>query len=348
MTPALYGLFLLGLLSGTLITMSSTHWLLAWIGLELNTLAMLPLISRYYHPRATEATLKYFLVQTTASTIILFTATLNAWYTGQWTISHPAPTLTTIALTASIMFKLGIAPLHLWYPEVLQGAPMTAALIIATWQKLAPLSLAYMTLHLVSTNFLVIVGVTTIAIGAMTGLIHTQTRKVMAYSSIGHMGWLLIALLLSPKIATLTVMVYITTTTAAFLVLTNTRSNTITTMGTSWPQGPTCLLMMALNLLSLAGLPPLLGFAPKLLIIEDLTHNGLAPLATTMILLGLPALYYYVRLAYFTLLTMPPMTHPMRVMKINRFPPSSPLMTTAALLLATMPLPLIAILYEIV
>nr|ADC54879.1 NADH dehydrogenase subunit 2 [Pristurus rupestris] len=307
MNPTLYMLFLLSLFASTLITMASNHWLLAWIGLELNTLAILPLISTPHHPRATEATTKYFMAQTTASTIILLAGTITAWHTGQWSISQPTHPLTTILLTTAITLKLGIAPLHFWYPDVLQGATMTTALIISTWQKLAPLALLYMT-PLTATNLLLTLGLISITLGGWTGLIHTQTRKLMAYSSIGHMGWLLTALVLDPKLATFTLTMYLLMSTTIFITLMNTETKTITDIATIWPQAPMYTSLTALALLSLGGLPPLTGFAPKWFIIKDLTLHHLTPLATTLALMSLPALYFYVRLTYFTTLTTPPAT----------------------------------------
>nr|ADC54874.1 NADH dehydrogenase subunit 2 [Pristurus abdelkuri] len=343
MNPTLYGIFLLGLLTSTLITMSSNHWLLAWIGLELNTLAVLPLISNPHHPRATEATTKYFMAQTTASTIVLLAGTITAWHSGQWTISHSSPTLTSILLTAAIMMKLGAAPLHFWYPDVLQGTTMLTALVISTWQKLAPLALLYMILYTTPPNLLLTLGLISITVGGWTGLIHTQVRKLMAYSSIGHMGWVLVALVLSPKLATMTMAIYLLMTSTIFIILTNTEAKTIMDIGTIWSQAPIQTTFMALALLSLGGLPPLTGFAPKWLIIKDLTLHHLTPLATLLALMSLPALYFYVRLTYFTMLTTPPTTQ--TTAALWRLKYTTPLTATWPTTLTIFMLPLSATLY---
>nr|ADC54889.1 NADH dehydrogenase subunit 2 [Pristurus sp. TRJ-2009a] len=343
MNPVLYSFFLLTLLLSTTITLSSNHWLLAWLGLELNTLAALPLISSPHHPRATEAATKYFMAQTTASTVILLAGTITAWHTGQWAISNSTPT-TTVLLTTATMLKLGVAPLHFWYPDVLQGATMPTALIISTWQKLAPLALLYMTLYANLPNLLLALGFLSIMVGGGMGLLHTQTRKLMAYSSIGHMGWLLVALALTPKLATLTLMIYLMMTTTIFITLVDTEAKTILDIGTIWPQTPTQTSLTAMTLLSLGGLPPLTGFTPKWLIIKDLTLHHLTPLATTLALLSLPALYFYVRLTYFTTLTTPPTTHTTKL--LWRLPPSTALTTTLPATLTISTLPLTTTLYQ--
>nr|ADC54882.1 NADH dehydrogenase subunit 2 [Pristurus insignis] len=343
MNPTLYGIFLLSLLASTILTMSSNHWLLAWIGLELNTLAMIPLIAQPHHPRATEATTKYFLTQTTASTIILFVATLNAWQTGQWMISLPPSTGMTALLTIAIMMKLGLAPMHFWYPEVLQGATMTTALIISTWQKLAPMALLYMTMNYLPINLLLSLGFIATLIGGWTGLYHTQLRKLMAYSSISHMGWLMVALIINPKLGVLTLMIYLILTAAVFTTLITTSTKTIMDIGTIWPHTPMLASLVTLALLSLGGLPPLTGFMPKLLIIKDLASISLMPLATGLALLSLPALYFYVRCAYFIILTTPPNTHTTMFMwrlKQTMTPTLSLIMTMTILMM-----PLTATLY---
>nr|ADC54886.1 NADH dehydrogenase subunit 2 [Pristurus sokotranus] len=307
MNPSLYMFFLLTLFLSTIITLASNHWLLAWIGLELNTLTMLPLITTPHHPRATEATMKYFMVQTTASTVILLAGAITAWQTGQWALTQPG-SATAILLTLAILFKLGISPVHFWYPEVLQGATMTTALILSTWQKLAPLALLYMILNNLPNNLLLLLGLISVITGSWIGLNQTQLRKLMAYSSIGHMGWLLIALVMNPKLATFTLIIYLLMTTTMFIMMINTTTKTTLDIGTIWPHSPTQASFTMLTLLSLGGLPPLTGFSPKWLIIKDLTLNHLAPLATLLALMSLPALYFYVRLAYFTTLTTPPTT----------------------------------------
>nr|AKV84900.1 NADH dehydrogenase subunit 2 [Cyrtodactylus leegrismeri]AKV84901.1 NADH dehydrogenase subunit 2 [Cyrtodactylus leegrismeri]AKV84902.1 NADH dehydrogenase subunit 2 [Cyrtodactylus leegrismeri] len=306
MSPLIWALLLTSLLTSTLITMSSNHWLLAWLGLELNTLSILPMIMKSHHPRATEAATKYFLIQVTAATMILLASTLNSWQTGHWSISHttPAPTL---LITLAIMLKLGAAPTYMWYPHVLQGVTMNTALVISTWQKLAPLTLLYMTHNHLNHTTLLMLGLASAAIGGWGGLNQTQTRTILAFSSIAHMGWLITAMTMSPSLTTLTMLTYMMTTTATFMPLATT-TKTITDIGTMWPLSPTTLLTTMIMLMSLGGLPPLTGFMPKWLILKELTMAGLPLMATLLLMASLLSLYFYIRLAYLTLLTSPPTT----------------------------------------
>nr|AAR18834.1 NADH dehydrogenase subunit 2 [Strophurus intermedius]ADZ14588.1 NADH dehydrogenase subunit 2 [Strophurus intermedius] len=308
MNPAILLLFSSSLALGSIITMSSTHWLLAWAGLEMNTLAIIPIISKQHHPRATEAATKYFLIQATASALILFSSTMNAWKTGQWDISQLSLPESTILLTFALAMKLGLAPLHFWLPEVLQGSTLPTALIISTWQKLAPITLLAINMNSLNHKTLMILGLVSALLGGWLGLNQTQTRKIMAFSSIAHMGWLFMALTINPNITFITLMTYLLLTTAMFSTLITTTSKTLTDLGTTQPQAPTLLTISMLTLMSLGGLPPLTGFMPKWLILTELVTNNLPLISTIMALSTLPSLFFYLRMSQMTTLTLPPQT----------------------------------------
>nr|ATX74566.1 NADH dehydrogenase subunit 2 [Gehyra nana] len=305
MNPIIWSTLIMSLSISTIITMASHHWMLAWLGLELNTLSILPITMKLGHPRATEATVKYFLIQALAAALILFASTMNAWQTGLWDITNS--TQTTI-ITMAILMKLGTAPVHLWYPEVLQGTTLTTALLISTWQKLAPLSLLYMMHTNLPNNLLLLTGLLSALLGGWAGLNQTQSRKIMAHSSIAHMGWILIALSMTPELTTLTFLTYMIMTTAMFSSLNTSATKTITDMGTAWSSSPMTMTLTLLTLTSLGGLPPLTGFLPKLLILNELTMKSLLPMAMMLALASLPSLFFYIRMAYTTTLTTPPTT----------------------------------------
>nr|QOV08577.1 NADH dehydrogenase subunit 2 [Lygodactylus bradfieldi] len=306
MSPLMWTVMVTSLLTSTTLVLSSHHWMLVWLGLELNTLSIIPIIIKTHHPRATEAATKYFLIQAAAAALILLAGTLNTWQTGQWTLTYTPSISTTMIMVAS-MLKLGLAPIHFWYPDVLQGSTMLTALTISTWQKIAPLAILYMISQSTSTTMLM-VGLTSALIGGWMGLNQTQLRKLLAFSSIAHMGWLMVALTLNPKLATMTFTLYIFTTTTTFLTLTPMAMKTapdLSTANTSYPALATTLM---LSVLSLGGLPPLTGFLPKWLILSELVLQNLTPLATLIALASLPSLYFYLRITYLATLTTPPST----------------------------------------
>nr|AEP04274.1 NADH dehydrogenase subunit II [Microeca fascinans assimilis] len=308
MNPQAKLIFTTSLALGTTITISSNHWITAWAGLEINTLAILPLISKSHHPRSIEAATKYFLTQATASALILFSSMVNAWSTGQWDITQMTHPTACLILTAAISIKLGLVPFHFWLPEVLQGSPLITGLLLSTIMKLPPITLLYMASPSLNSSLLTSMAILSVALGGWMGLNQTQTRKIMAFSSISHLGWMTIILVYSPKLTLLNFYLYTVMTAAVFLTFNSIKALNLSTLMTSWAKTPALNTMLLLTLLSLAGLPPLTGFLPKWLIIQELTKQDMTLAATTISLLSLLSLFFYLRLAYCATITLPPHT----------------------------------------
>nr|ACF08176.1 NADH dehydrogenase subunit 2 [Otus pauliani] len=306
MSPHTKLLTSLSLLLGTAITISSNHWVMAWTGLEINTLAIIPMISKSHHPRAIEAAIKYFLVQATASIMLLFSSTTNAWSSGQWDITQMTHPTSCLILTTAIAMKLGLVPFHFWFPEVLQGTSLTTALLLSTLMKLPPLTLLLLTSHSLNPTLLTTMAISSTALGGWMGLNQTQIRKILAFSSISHLGWMSAIILYSPKLTLLTFYLYATMTTSVFMTFNTTKTTNLSTMMTSWAKAPMLNTTLMVTLLSLAGLPPLSGFLPKWLILQELVNQELTPEATTIAMLSLLGLFFYLRLAYYSTITLPP------------------------------------------
>nr|YP_008082535.1 NADH dehydrogenase subunit 2 [Nematalosa come]AGL45303.1 NADH dehydrogenase subunit 2 [Nematalosa come] len=299
-------LFSLGL--GTTLTFASSHWLLAWMGLEINTLAIIPIMARRHHPRAIEATVKYFLVQATAAAMLLFSSVTNAWMLGQWEISHLShPLACTIAVMA-LALKVGLAPAHFWLPEVLQGITLTAGLALSTWQKLAPLALILQVAENAHPDLLMALAICSTLVGGWGGLNQTQLRKILAYSSVAHLGWMILVTQLAPQMTLLALITYIILTAAAFLTLHKMDATHTITLASTWTKSPALSALACLILLSLGGLPPLTGFLPKWLILQEVATQGLALTAVVVALTALLSLYFYLRLAYVMAMVLTP--HP--------------------------------------
>nr|AHY87181.1 NADH dehydrogenase subunit 2 [Pericrocotus cinnamomeus] len=308
MNPQAKLIFTISLILGTTITISSNHWIMAWTGLEINTLAILPLISKSHHPRAIEAATKYFLVQAAASTLVLFSSMTNAWHTGQWDITQLTHPASCLILTAAISMKLGLVPFHFWFPEVLQGSPLITGLLLSTMMKFPPITLLYMTSSSLNPTLLTTMAILSVAMGGWMGLNQTQIRKIMAFSSISHLGWMTIIIIYNPKLTLLNFYLYTIMTAAVFIALNSIKVLNLSTLMTTWTKTPSLNAILLLTLLSLAGLPPLTGFLPKWLIIQELTKQDMAPVAVIISLLSLLGLFFYLRLAYCATITLPPHT----------------------------------------
>nr|YP_009573265.1 NADH dehydrogenase subunit 2 [Hippocampus camelopardalis]QBF44743.1 NADH dehydrogenase subunit 2 [Hippocampus camelopardalis]UTV01010.1 NADH dehydrogenase subunit 2 [Hippocampus camelopardalis] len=309
MNPYIMPIFFMGLGLGTTITFMSSHWLLAWMGLEINTLAIIPLMAQHHHPRSVEASTKYFLTQATAAAMILFASCTNAWITGQWGINELSHPMSSTIMIMGLALKIGMAPLHTWMPEVLQGLDLTTGLIMSTWQKLAPFSLL---MQMDPNNpMMIAMAVMSTMVGGWGGLNQTQLRKILAYSSIAHIGWMILVLQFSPSLTLITLAIYISMTFSIFNLFKLNKTTSINSLAMSWSKSPTATALAPLILLSLGGLPPLTGFGPKWMILSELTKQELNTIATITALSALLSLYFYLRLSYAMTLTLSPSTIPM-------------------------------------
>uniref|UniRef100_I6LBK4 NADH-ubiquinone oxidoreductase chain 2 n=3 Tax=Desmognathus TaxID=43045 RepID=I6LBK4_9SALA len=335
MSPYALSMLISSLSTGTIITFISNHWFLAWIGLELNTLAIIPIMSKMHHPRSTEAAIKYFLIQSMASALLLFATTLNAWHTGEWTIINMQTQTPLLLLTTALMIKLAIAPFHMWLPDVIQGLDLMTCLILSTWQKLAPMTLMIQVSSEMNTTLLLSLGMLSLLVGGWGGLNQPQLRKMMAYSSIAHLGWMIIVMSYFPALTILNLMIYLLLTTSMFLMMMKFLSTNINKMASSWMKNLSLTSTMIIILMSLGGLPPLSGFMPKWLILEEIIKQNI-PLATMMAMSTLLSLFFYLRLSYMTSLTTPPTTMNSKLMlrlkmKLNLILPTTIIMSTMLL-----------------
>nr|YP_010282117.1 NADH dehydrogenase subunit 2 [Psammophis lineolatus]UHM24681.1 NADH dehydrogenase subunit 2 [Psammophis lineolatus] len=307
MNPLSWLVISTSIMMSTLLVTATTHWLMTWVCLEINTLSMTPLISKPNHPRSTEAATKYFLTQTTASTVMLFAATMNAMDTSNWETSMTTEQLPSTIITLSLMMKMAAAPLHLWLPEVSQGSTTLTTLILLTWQKIAPLTIM-LTMNKTNQTLLLTSALLSILLGGLGSLNQTHLRKLMAFSSIAHTGWIMSTITMAPNISILTFIVYTTTTTPIFLTMNLSSTSTIKDMGTMWTSTPHLMTIIALTTLSLGGLPPLTGFMPKWLILNKMVASNMIMEATVMAMASLLSLYVYMRLMYMSAMTTPPQT----------------------------------------
>nr|YP_009640801.1 NADH dehydrogenase subunit 2 [Gyrostigma rhinocerontis]QCU81300.1 NADH dehydrogenase subunit 2 [Gyrostigma rhinocerontis] len=282
-------MFLGMLVSGTLITISANSWLGAWMGLEINLLSFIPLMSDN-KLMSTEASLKYFLTQAMASAVLLFA--LTSMYMSF--MNNSFFFLKTI-IFFSLLMKSGSAPFHFWYPVVMEGLSWMNALILMTWQKIAPLMLiSYITLK----PLMIMTIVLSSMIGALGGLNQTSLRKLMAYSSINHLGWMLIAIYSSNLLWMNYFLFYCFLCFTLVLMFNEFKISHVNQLFNSFFDSKIMKFIVFLNLLSLGGLPPFLGFFPKWMVIQSLSANLQLSLLTFMVMMTLITLYFYLRLCY--------------------------------------------------
>nr|AHG32059.1 NADH dehydrogenase subunit 2 [Mus musculus musculus] len=339
MNPITLAIIYFTIFLGPMITMSSTNLMLMWVGLEFSLLAIIPMLINKKNPRSTEAATKYFVTQATASMIILLAIVLNYKQLGTWMFQQQTNSLILNMTLMALSMKLGLAPFHFWLPEVTQGIPLHMGLILLTWQKIAPLSILIQIYPLLNSTIILMLAITSIFMGAWGGLNQTQMRKIMAYSSIAHMGWMLAILPYNPSLTLLNLMIYIILTVPMFMALMLNSSMTINSVSLLWNKTPAMLTMISLMLLSLGGLPPLTGFLPKWIIITELMKNNCLIMATLMAMMALLNLFFYTRLIYSTSLTMFPTNNNSKMMTHQTKTKPNPMFSTLAIM-STMTLPL--------
>nr|WNL54485.1 NADH dehydrogenase subunit 2 [Amitermes coachellae] len=287
-------LLLITLVSGMLVSVSSNSWLGAWMGLEINLMSFIPLMSNVKNMYNTEASLKYFIVQVLASATLLFMVVMKTLTEDLFTFeSNP---YTPMIICTPLLLKSGAAPFHWWFPGVMEGLSWENCALLMTVQKAAPLMLMS---YLIDINIftLSIIMMSTI-VGAIGGLNQTSMRKILTYSSINHTGWMLIALTTSENLWMVYFMIY---STLAVTVVSAIKLSGVSFINqTMMTNKETKLMkfMMFTSLLSLGGLPPFLGFLPKWIVIQAMIANNMAPLATIVVVTSLITLYYYLKISY--------------------------------------------------
>nr|QXT44596.1 NADH dehydrogenase subunit 2 [Ruptitermes nr. cangua G16-174] len=282
------------LVSGMLVSVSSNSWLGAWMGLEINLMSFIPLMSNVKNMYNTEASLKYFIVQVLASATLLFMVVMKTLTEDLFSFdSNP---YTPMIICTPLLMKSGAAPLHWWFPGVMEGLSWENCALLMTVQKAAPLMLMSYLIEM-NTFTLSIIMMSTI-VGAIGGLNQTSMRKILTYSSINHTGWMLIALTTSENLWLLYFMVY---SSLALTVVSAIKLSGVSFINqTMMTNKETTLMkfMMFTSLLSLGGLPPFLGFLPKWIVIQAMITNNMVPLATVVVVTSLITLYYYLKISY--------------------------------------------------
>nr|YP_009414390.1 NADH dehydrogenase subunit 2 [Peromyscus megalops]ASN66902.1 NADH dehydrogenase subunit 2 [Peromyscus megalops] len=325
--------------SGPMVTMMSTNLFLMWIGLEMNLLAIIPMMMKNTNPRSTEAATKYFLTQATASMIFLLSIIMNYKQLGMWTLQPQTNNHIITLMFISLAMKMGLAPFHSWLPEVTQGIPIQTGMILLTWQKIAPMSILFQMYEMTNPMILMLSATLSVLIGAWNGLNQTQTRKIMAYSSISHMGWMIAVLPFNPTLTMLNLLIYISLTVPMFMILKTNSSTNINSMSLMWNKMPMMMPTISMILLSTGGLPPLTGFLPKWIIITELLKNNNTILATLMAMMALINLFFYTRLIYSTTLTTFP-TNNSSKMTLHHTNHKNNIILPSLAILSTMTLPL--------
>nr|YP_009740771.1 NADH dehydrogenase subunit 2 [Sinopodisma wudangshanensis]QID03759.1 NADH dehydrogenase subunit 2 [Sinopodisma wudangshanensis] len=290
-------LFLSTLMMGTILSISSNSWFGVWMGLEINLLSFIPMLANNKNMMMNESSIKYFVVQAMASTMLLFSILfIQMKYPMSWEMEL----IPSMMVSSSLLLKIGAAPFHFWFPEVMGTSTWINCLTLMTWQKIAPMMVLSYCIQL--STFMFIITISSIIIGALGGLNQTSLRQILAYSSISHLGWMISSLTVSENVWEMYFIIYSLLSVIMVLLFKKMNLFFLNQIYSSTNMKTEIKFMMFLSLLSLGGLPPFLGFLPKWIVMQSLVENNLTILMTIMVMLTMITLYYYMRISFSALI----------------------------------------------
>lgn len=258
-------LFSSSLILRTILAISSSHWLLLWFSLELNLFSFIPIISFSRFRQETEARIKYFLIQAFGSGLFLIAIFSQPF------LNYFLQSRFMFLLLISLFIKLGIAPFHFWFPRVIQRLRWPLSFILRTWQKLIPIFILFSLNIVLPAMIIFTMGALRTLIGGWGGFNQSQIRPLLAYSSIGHIGWIISRLICSTSLFFLYLLIYLI---ILFPIIFTCIKLFINSVKIPFIISFFSILLLAFCFFSLGGLPPLLGFIPKWIILTMLSQKS--------------------------------------------------------------------------
>lgn len=285
--PPSFLFFFFSLCLGIFLSVSSSSWFGAWLGLEINLISFIPLISVKINFYLSEASLKYFLIQALASSIIIFSSSFILLFSD----------FSQYILLLSLLIKIGAAPFHLWFPQIIEGLIWPQAIILMTLQKTAPMFLvSYLLISPGLIKFILFSSISSALLGAMGGLNSLRLTKVIAFSSINHLSWILVAISINDELWLMYFLFYSFISLSIVLFFHSFNIYSFLDLQRFKVYSTFFLMTVPLSLLSLGGLPPFTGFIPKWLIIQVIFSKSLFITAFFLLLSSLFTLYFYLRI----------------------------------------------------
>ncbi|WPE18329.1 NADH-quinone oxidoreductase subunit NuoN [Candidatus Thioglobus autotrophicus] len=313
---------------GMMVMISGYSLLTLYLGLEILSLSLYTLIAiARERAGAVEAALKYFVLGAIASGLLLYGMSMIYGISGSINITDIANFATSanlasretlilnfglVFLVIGIAFKLGAVPFHMWVPDVYQGAPTSVTLFLSTVPKIAAVAMLVRILvdglgamHAYWADLFMVLAVLSIALGSVVALMQTNIKRMLAYSTISHVGFIMLGFVTGVVsgygAAVFYVLVYILMSLAAFgmIILLNKKgfeADQISDFKGLSKHSPWFALMMLVIMLSMAGVPPFIGFYSKLFILQQVISAGFVTIAVIAVVFAVISAYYYLQI----------------------------------------------------
>ncbi len=319
--------YILGLFSilGMMILSSASNFITIYIGLELLSLPLYAMVAIQRDQSAcSEAAMKFFVLGALASGILLYGMSMLYGATNSLDVNVISATLSKVILqenfivvfglvfiVVGVVFKFGAVPFHMWVPDVYEGAPTSVTLFISAAPKVAALGLAirllvYATpgLHVEWSEFLMIAALLSMALGNLVAIVQVNIKRMLAYSSIAHMGYMLLGLIAATNRGYAATLFYIVSyaimSMGAFGIIVILSKKGVEIENIEDFQGlnqrnPWLAFMMLILMFSMAGIPPTVGFFAKLGVLQAIINQGWVWLAAAALVFAVIGAYYYIR-----------------------------------------------------
>jgi len=319
--------FVLGLFAvlGMMVMVSAYSLLIVYLGLELLSLSLYAMVAMHRESQAaSEAAMKYFVLGSMASGMLLYGISILYGVTGSLELDALAIQISEhsehgillvfglVFVIVGIAFKLGAVPFHMWIPDVYQGAPTSVTLFISSAPKIAAFAMAIRLLvngmHPLLGDWqeiLIILSVLSMATGNIIAISQSNIKRMLAYSTIAHIGFLLLGLLSGSQEGFAAAMFYVITyalmSTGAFgiVILLSRRgfeSDNLDDIKGLAERNPWFAFIMLILMFSLTGAPPFLGFWAKWFVLKEVVASGYVWLAAIAVLFAIIGAYYYIRI----------------------------------------------------
>nr|YP_009443435.1 NADH dehydrogenase subunit 2 [Argonauta hians]ATR85781.1 NADH dehydrogenase subunit 2 [Argonauta hians] len=286
-------MMLMMMFMGSIMSMSSSHWMMMWMGLELNLMGILPLMNIKSKNLEIESSMKYFIIQSLSSSLFFLSSIFSFLYSTNMYSMFFNSSFSSLMMI-SLLIKLGSVPFHFWLPSMCKFLSWSILYFILSWQKLAPL---YM-LSLINTNFylLIISSIFSSIIGSIQAINQTNLQMIMTYSSISHLGWMIPATSINNSMMMFYLLIYSIIIIPLFYFFSSFSTNYLFSLSEQNFLNNNQNIMISSLLLSLGGIPPTLGFLSKLMIMNMLIYMNMMILPLILFFGTIISLYFYLNM----------------------------------------------------